>query len=51
MLAIKDVIETKEVLEYLQTRGILKQYAKVKGYLLDGHSKMADLKMRKGRWR
>jgi len=43
---IRKVIETKEVLDYLQTRKILEQYKKSKEYILIGLLKNVDFKLR-----
>lgn len=45
-MIIKKLIETKNVLEYLESRNILKQYKKSKEYILIWLTKHVDFKLR-----
>lgn len=45
-MEIKDIKETKEILEYLEKRQILKQYKKAKNFILSWNPELADLKLR-----
>ena len=47
MIKIDDILESKEVIEYLKTRGILEQYRKARNMLIDGFPQKFDFKLRK----
>lgn len=40
------IMETNEVVEYVQSRNLMEQYKKVKGYILAGHVSGANLRKR-----
>ena len=44
---IKTILEKKDVLCYLESRRLVHQYQKAKKYLLLGHYKQVDFKLRK----
>lgn len=46
MLKIQQILERKEILPYLQARGLLNQYRKAKQYLLDGNTLQVKFKER-----
>ncbi len=46
MPKIRGILERKEILPYLEARGLLKQYKKAKDYLLSGHSLQTKFKER-----
>lgn len=46
-MQITNIIESKEVAQYLKKRGLLKQYKKAKTYLLLGNFQQIDFKKRK----
>lgn len=46
MPRIQHILEKKEVLEYLQVRGLIKQYKKAKEYLLNGNILQTKFKER-----
>lgn len=43
---IAEVFEEPDILEYLESRNLLKQYQKAKKYLLLGHLKQVHFKLR-----
>lgn len=45
-MKISRIIETKEVIIYLQKRGLTKQYIKAKSYILSGFLRHVDFKLR-----
>ena len=44
MPKVLNIFERKEILPYLQTRGLLKQYKKAKQFLLDGNALQVKFK-------
>ena len=45
-MKIMCILETSEVAEYIQSRNLMNQYKKVKGYILAGHTSGAHLRKR-----
>lgn len=42
----KEVVESQEVVKYLEKRNLLKQYIKAKNYIINWFWNLADLKLR-----
>lgn len=46
MLKIRRILERREILEFLENRGLTKQYRKAKQYLLAGNTSQVNFKKR-----
>lgn len=42
----KEVVENKEVIEYLRKRNLVKQYLKAKNFIINWNPELAELKLR-----
>jgi hypothetical protein len=47
MIKIDDILESKEVVEYLKSRGISEQYRKARDMIIGGFPQKFDFKLRK----